>query len=154
VQLLQFPNLANWTSSGTFGKFEQQLGYSLFITLDAGSTYTPTGNNSWLSGNTIGALGQDNFVATAANSTFDVIFVQHEPGPNCGQLIDIPFADNLLACQRYYQKSNNYAQLPGTTNYWSELVMVMIGSATCRMGIKFPVSIATAPTVVVNKNRR
>jgi hypothetical protein len=57
-----------------------------------------------------------NFLGQALNSTFDLMFVQHEPGPLCTTLIDKPFTQNYDECLRYFSKSYPYAVKPGTVD--------------------------------------
>lgn len=150
-QLLQFPNLAVWSGSATWPNAPQAYGYVLFITPASGTTLT-TAPNVWSSGNFIAATGQDNFWANPAGSTLDIGFVQHEPGPYCSYLMDIPFAKNLQACQRHYAKSVAYDQLSGTANAWSGIGFVS-NSTSVRCSIRFPVSMAAAaPAVTIMDN--
>jgi hypothetical protein len=57
-----------------------------------------------------------NFASLPVNTQFWMGFIQHEPGPNCTQLIDLDFATNLDRCQRYYDKSAAYSSVPNVTN--------------------------------------
>jgi hypothetical protein len=50
----------------------------------------------------------------AVNSTFDIAFIQHEPGAQCTTPIDCPFTQNLDDCLRYYEKTYQYGTAPGT----------------------------------------
>lgn len=58
----------------------------------------------------------NNFAASPVNSTFDLGFVQHEPGAVCSTLMDKPFSQNLDECQRYYSKSPSYSALATAAN--------------------------------------
>jgi hypothetical protein len=111
--LCTFPNLPVWPSvfnSVTPGN----VGYTLSIGLAAGSTLIAPAAGSWQSGNFLGAPGASNFLASPVNSTFDIAFVQHEPGSQCTTLIDKPFTQNYDECLRYYQKTYDYATVAGT----------------------------------------
>lgn len=114
--LLSLPNLSLWTSSATFSSAPGINAYQLAICLAAGSTYTASSNGVWLASNSIGAVGQSNFAASPVNSTFDIAFVQHEPGAVCTTPIDCPFTQNYDECLKYYQKSYDYAVKPGSNN--------------------------------------
>jgi len=114
--LIQLPNLpvypgANWlTAAGS-------LGYNLFISLACGSNLSIAAPNVWANtGTKYGVSGQGNFAASTVGSTFDLAFVQHEPGPTCSTLIDKPFSQNLDECLRYFQKTYSYATAPGTAS--------------------------------------
>jgi microcystin-dependent protein len=112
--LLTFPNLPVWPA-GNFASGPGVLGYQMSICLAAGSTMMTPANNSWQNGNFVGAVGQSNFAAQPVNSTFDIAFVQHQPGPFCSTPIDCPFEDNYDDCLRYFCKSYDYPVAIGTT---------------------------------------
>jgi hypothetical protein len=113
--LIQLPNLPVWPGS-SFSLLPGGIGYTMAIALAAGSSFVTPTNGVWASGasaNYLGAIGQSNFGASALSSTFDIAFVQHEPGLVCSPPIDIPFTQNLHECLRYYQKTYNYGTAPG-----------------------------------------
>jgi hypothetical protein len=89
-------------------------------------------------------------LATTSGNIY-VGFVQHEPGPNCSSLIDVPFADNLRACQRYFAKSNAYATVNPTSNDWRGLG-TFVNTNYARVNIVFPVEMAKAPTMTIYDN--
>jgi hypothetical protein len=112
--LLTLPNLPVWPT-GNFINTPGSVGYLFQITLAAGSTYMSPANGSWQNGNFIGAVGQSNFAASSVGSTFDIAFVQHEPGPLCTIPIDCSFDENLWACKRYFQKTARYVSVVNNT---------------------------------------
>lgn len=112
--LIQLPNLPVMTGGG-FSATPGVAGHILHIVLACGTTYMAPAADVWQNGNFLGAPGMDNFASNAANSTFDIAFVQHEPGPLCTTLIDKPFSQNYDECLRYYQKSYSYATAIGTS---------------------------------------
>jgi hypothetical protein len=111
---VQLPNIPVWPAGGTWAINSGVGGYILGICLLAGATYTSPANDVWQNGNFMGAVGQSNFAASPVNSTFDIAFVQHEPGPKCTQLMDLDFVTNYDRCLRYFAKSYEYATKPGT----------------------------------------
>ena len=115
TSLITLPNLPAWPSAGTFTAAPGAAGYSLNIILSSGATYMSPANDTWQNGNFMGATGQNNFISNPVNSTFDVMFVQHEPGPLCTTPMDKPFNQNLDECLRYYQKTYPYGTVAGTT---------------------------------------
>jgi hypothetical protein len=115
--LVQLPALPVWPS-GNFSNAAGGYAYNILVTLAAGSGYQTT-PDVWQSGSFRTTVATSNFAANAVNSTFDVGFVQHEPGPDCSTLIDLPFLDNLRACKRYWQKSYDYGVDIGTNVGWS-----------------------------------
>jgi hypothetical protein len=150
--LIQLPNLPVWAAGGSFPLSPGGIGYSLLITLAAGTTLTAPANDTWQNGNFTGALGQANFAAQAVNSTFDIAFVQHEPGAFCTTLIDKPFMQNLDECLRYFCKSYAYAQALGSATAQACLNFTVFagGFATLPSGYaSFPKELAKSPTMTI-----
>jgi hypothetical protein len=153
VTLIQLSNLPIWPSAGTFTTGVGSAGYILTICLAAGSTFMSPANDTWqTAGNVFGAPGQDNFLANTVGSTFEVFFVQHQPGPYCETLIDKPWSQNYDECLRYYSKCTNYAaKFPdGLMQYNAGVIVGGTTSAYCN--ITFPKPMAKAPTVTVTNN--
>ena len=77
----------------------------LWIWLHAGTTYTSgTLQTSWGSGsNSIYAGGLSSSFFDSTSRTFFITGVQLEIGQNATEFEHIPYADELLRCQRYYQ---------------------------------------------------
>jgi|SRR5215469_1880121 len=150
--LIPLPNLPVWPSA--FNSIAPgALGYQIYITLAAGTTQTSPANDTWQSGAYTGAVGQSNFLAAPVNSTFDIAFVQHEPGPLCTTLIDCPFDANLRSCQRYLQKTYGYSVKPGSVdNSGSNLFFTPVAGATLQIPIRFPVTLAKVPTMTLYSN--
>jgi hypothetical protein len=121
--LITLPNLPTWTGSATFPTTPGSNGYLLYITLAAGATLTAA-PDTWVAGNKTGATGMDNFASKATSSTFDVAFVQHEPGSTCSSLIDKPFTVNYDECLRFYCKSFPYTTVVGTGSFPGRLVVL------------------------------
>jgi hypothetical protein len=110
--LVTLPNLPVW--AGTYSAVPGAAVYSLSVCLACGSTYSAPANNAWQTGNVIGVNGMSNFLATVG-ATFDIAFVQHEPGSLCTTPIDCPFTQNYDDCQRYFQKSYDYKTAIGAS---------------------------------------
>jgi hypothetical protein len=148
--LITIQNLPLWTGSGGSVLTPGGLGYYLIISLAAGSTYTSPSNLTWLNGNFTGASGQSNFLATNG-TTFDIAFVQHEPGPVCSGLMDKPFSQNYDECLRYYCKSYDYAVKPGTVTGVNEVFLLnpnpAIANSNLVSNIWFPKPMAKSPTM-------
>jgi hypothetical protein len=108
--LVTLPNMPIWAPGGNWTCAPGSVGYNLGIYLAAGTNFTPPANDIWSNGNLFGAIGAGNFLATPG-ATFDICFLQHEPGKACTLPIDLPFEDNLWACKRYYQKSMPYGSI-------------------------------------------
>jgi hypothetical protein len=148
--LLPLANLPAWPA-GTFVNTPGNVGYLLGITLAAGSTYTSPANGIWQNGNFLGAPGQSNFAASPVNSTFDLAFVQHEPGALCSTPMDCPFTENLNACERYFLKNQPYGTLPNATTGNNLLGMISASNLTFVLpSIVFPKRLAkAAPTLII-----
>lgn len=147
--LLTFPALPIWVAGGSFSLKAGTVGYTIGIVLAAGSTYVTPANGSWQAGNFYGALGQSNFAASALGSTFDIAYVSHVPGANCLQ-IDKPFAQNYDECLRYYQKSYDYAIVPGSITGNGMVTYMAPGATTYALGThRFHKPMAKIPTVTL-----
>ena len=148
-QLIQLPNLPLWPA-GNFVNTPGVGGYQICVTLAAGSSNMAAANDIWQSGNFIGALGQSNYAASPVNSTFDIAFVQHEPGPLCTTLIDKPFSQNLDECLRYYTKSYDLSTLPGTVTNNGMLSFMSLTTQASGLGpVGFKKPMANVPTVTI-----
>jgi hypothetical protein len=151
LTLITLPNLPIWPSAGNFSPIPGVAGYYLYVVLCAGSSNTPPANDTWQTAFFPGALGQDNFAANVANSTFDLAFVQHEPGAVCSTLIDKPFTQNYDECLRYYCKSYDYGTAVGATGGVQGYVP-MYGSGgqlTIYGYAPYPKPMAKVPTMVI-----
>src|SRR5215469_1636975 len=149
-QLISLPNLPIWTSSAAWNITPGNVGYLLRISLACGSTYMTSANDTWVAGNLIGAIGQDNFAALPVNTVFSVAFCQHEPGPVCSTLIDCPFGTNLdgpMGCQRYFQTTYPYGTKPGTVTNNGCLGLNATASAGIAGPISFRRTMAKVPTI-------
>lgn len=145
---VQLQNLSPWTVSGSFTMSPGVLGYRFDITLAAGSTYTAPANGVWNTGNYLGANGSTNFAANTAGATFDIAFVQHQPGVVCSYPSDIAYNQNLEDCTRYWTKSHPLLSAPGAT---------VAGGVTCIMTatgsqvvapVQFARRMINAPTIL------
>jgi hypothetical protein len=145
--LIQLPNLPVWPA-GNFVSTPGAVGYSFLINLGAGTTYTAPAADTWQNGTFNAAPGASNFASNATGATFDVAFVQHEPGATCSTFIDKPFTQNLDECLRYFQKSWPYATAVGGAIYQGAVgPFVGVSTTAANGGIPFPKRMAKAPTV-------
>lgn len=144
--LIQLPNLPQMTV-GNFAVVPGVVGYLLQITLAAGANLLAPAADTWQAGNFMGAPGMSNFAASPVNSTFDIAFLHHEPGPLCSTLIDKPFTQNLDECLRYYQKSYDYDVALGTANAVGYLQGVQQTTTAIAGAFRFFKPMAKIPTV-------
>jgi hypothetical protein len=148
--LIKIPNIPAFPT-GNFSAAPGALGYSLGICFGAGSTFTAPAADSWVSGNYLAAPGQTNWFAGNTSTNISLFFVQHEPGPDCGYLIEKSFTQNLDECQRYYSKSVDYGAQP-TNGAWRAIGFYVSGGI-CRLNnVIFPVGMAKTPTVTFYDN--
>jgi hypothetical protein len=148
--ILSLPNLPIFPSAAGWNILAGASGYVLRICLGAGSSVS--GSPGWVTGQIFGTTGTTNFFSLPVNTVFNLGFVQHEPGPYCSSFIPISFQDNLLACQRYFAKSNAYGALSPTNGDWVEIGNAYVSSAIVRTSVKWPVEMALNPTVTVYDN--
>jgi hypothetical protein len=147
VTLVTLPNLPLWTSSGNFNQTPGALGYNIGICLGCGTTFQTGTTGSWVAGSFLGYAGMSNFLATAG-AIFQLRFMQHEPGALCSTLMDIDFPSNLLACERYYQKTYDYATAVASAVNPGMVSGVGIGTQVqIRGGVSFRQRMAKVPTV-------
>jgi hypothetical protein len=147
--LIQLPNLPVWSAGGAFSTLPGVAAYTLAFNLMAGSSLVAPANDTWQNGNFTGAIGQDNFCAQPIGTTFDIAFVQHEPGAICTTPIDCPFTQNYDDCLRYFCKSYLYSQLPGGVNANGAAWGRSQGLATlARTSVRFSKPMAKVPTAV------
>ena len=146
--LIQLPNIPVWAPGGTFNLNPGTLGYYLQIVLAAGAGYISSANDVWVSPANYAAIGQSNFAANAVGSTFDIAFVQHEPGSLCTQFIDKPFSQNLDECLRYYQKSYDYDVATGTTTSVGNVSLPQQATTIFVSSVRFHKPMAKIPTMV------
>jgi hypothetical protein len=145
-------------TTGTWA-VDNTVGLYLVFSMASGSTGTTSTLNSWQAGTFGAGTGQVNGVA-ATSDVFRITGVVVLPGielPSAARapFIMRPFDQELLLCERYYQKSYSYAQLPGTA---IGLTMNAVGfqlaevGASCvylGSGYVLPVRMRSTPTVTV-----
>jgi hypothetical protein len=147
--LITLPNLPVWPTAGAFSPAVGTDGYRISICLAAGTTYIAPANDTWQNGSFFGALGQDSFASKATSSTFEIAYIQHEPGNQCTTLMDVPFDANLAACQRCYQKSFDYTVPPGSIGAGARTMSVPAATTVAYGPLSFYKPLAKTPTVVL-----
>jgi hypothetical protein len=149
--LISLANLPVFPGAGTWTTNTGVIGAIIGICLGSGVTYASPANNVFQSGSFLSATGQSNFASSPVNSTFDIAFVQHEPGPVCTTLMDKPFTQNYDECLRYFAKSYNYAVAVATiTSQGKNSFIVPVGFTSNPVGhLTFPKPMAKTPTCTV-----
>jgi hypothetical protein len=146
--VIKLQNIPQWPLTGTFNTSPGVLGYRFDICLAAGTSFTAPVNNSWNSGNFLGAPGQSNFASNTAGATFDIAFAQHQPGVVCSYPVDLPFPQNLEDCTRYYCKSHPFNTAPGAVAVGGiSAIMTATGSQVVAP-VQFAKRMMATPTVL------
>jgi hypothetical protein len=144
--LIPLPNIPVWPAANFISQ-PGVVGYQFLITLAAGTTYTPPANDTWQSGAFFGAVGQANFAASPVNSTFDLAFAQHEPGPVSSTAMDCPFTQNYEDCLRFFQKTYDYDVAIGTANGVGDVGVTQYNTTQAFGSIRFHKPMAKIPTL-------
>ena len=155
LTLITLANLPTWPSGGTWSSAPGSQGYFLGISLACGSGKLVSANDVFQNINANGAVGQGNFLGQVVGSTFDIAFVQHEPGPVCTTLIDKPFNQNLDECLRYFTKSYDYSTKPGTASVTNGVIPVVLALASTSLNpaVQFKKPLAKVPASIVIYNQ-
>jgi hypothetical protein len=147
--MVTLPNLPVWAPGATWSTSPGVAGYQLNVALAAGTGVAAPANDTWQTTANWAPAGIDNFAGAAVNSTFDLAFVQHEPGMICTTLIDKPFNPNYDECLRYYQKIIPYGSVFGGTSptpYWNFTLV----NTTAAVGVgTFRKPMAKTPTITL-----
>jgi hypothetical protein len=151
--LITLPNLPVWPAAN-FVNTPGVAGYVFDIVLAAGTTFMSPANDTWQTGNFLGAVGQSNFANSPVNSTFDIAYVCHEPGALCSNPpMDCPFTQSLDDCFRYFQKTYSYGTSIGTVvNAGMRSLIAPIAEAYAFGPAPFYKPMAKIPTVTLYNN--
>ena len=97
----------------------------MYIWLHAGSTYTggTFSSKTWADRSNWNTTvnSSNTSILDSTSRTFFITGVQMELGEVATPFENESFQDNLTRCQRYYQKSYNYATAPGTATTGGEI---------------------------------
>lgn len=113
------------TFSGTWD-INNLAGLRVIFTLNAGSTFQGT-NDTWQSGNIIATANQTNLTATI-NNTFRIAMVMLKHGVATGSFPIRGRGEELRLCQRYYFKSYDNDDDPGTVTFDGSVSKVVEGT--------------------------
>jgi hypothetical protein len=148
-QLIPLANLPVFPA-GNFSIVPGNACYQLCITLASGTTFTAPAADTWQNGAFVAAPGMSNFAASPVNAIFQIAVVQHEPGSQCTQLMDVPFSQNYYQCLRYFAKSYSYNVKPGTVDTNGAILVPpnpIVSFGAVYVGARFPNVMAKTPTV-------
>jgi len=150
-QLLTFPNLPVFSAGGAWSLLPGNQGYQFIITLACGTTFMSPANDVWQTGNYVGAVGQQNFAATNG-ATFQLAFIQHEPGAVASLPMDLSYDSNLTSCERYFTKSYQLTDKPGTVTNVGFTTMFAQANQSPLCHIPFKRTMAKVPTITGYSN--
>lgn len=140
------------TASPSAGTWDYTTGSGLEVSfiLAAGSTFQTTAG-AWQTGNFYGTSAQVNCLDSTSNF-FRLTGVRMELGNAASPLEFMPFGRELRRCQRYYQKSFNYATAPAQNAGLAGMLSIpsTVGASTIFPPYMTPfvVTMRTAPTVM------
>ena len=84
-----------------------------------------------------------------AGATWDITGIQFEIGDTATPFEYRSYTEELLRCQRYYQKSYNHSVVPGTATYIGCSRGESINATTIDICPRFKVDMRTTPTVTI-----
>lgn len=111
INVLASPSAGTWD-------YTNGLGLELVFTLMCGATFQTTAG-AWQSGNFMGTSNQVLGADNTAND-FRIAGVQLEAGSTATEFEKVDFNTNLERCQRYYEKTYDYAVFPGAVSSLGE----------------------------------
>lgn len=119
------------------------LGSNWYAGAPTVQTWTANGSdNKW----SVGA--GTNVLATIGN-TFRITGVQLERGSTASSFEYRPYGTELILCQRYYQKTYDIGEVPGTNtgaSYWNAGTTIISSTTTWGASWRFPVEMRATPT--------
>ena len=142
-------------TSGTWLKTNGS-GFSVFWDLGIGSTYSSASNNAWSTvGSNYFGVTSTTKLASTSGATFYITGIQLEKGSTATAFDYRSFGTELTLCQRYFEKTYDYATAIGTAteNGW-EWIGTDCGNVTTTGTLqsqrpRFSVTKRTQPTINV-----
>lgn len=133
-------------TTGTWYK-NNAIGAYLHFCLTTGSTYQQSVTNTFQAGTYLGYTGTTNLFATSGN-TFNITGVQLEKGSTASSFEYRSFGTELALCQRYFYKSYNYYDVPGSVSQEETAIYGYSAGGTHVFGsISFPAEMRTRPSI-------
>lgn len=148
----ELPDANTWTKiivtipGPTFGVWylDNNIGIRVSFNMGTGATYSTSNTNVWEAvGNKFGVNGVVSVISTL-NATFFITGLQLEEGTVATEFERIPYDEELLKCQRYYQIV--YANTRGYCNATTNVVLTN--------PIQYYNTMRNTPTVVITTGSR
>jgi hypothetical protein len=121
------------------------IGFKVYIGLGVGSTYSGAAG-SWSGSNFLSATGATSVVGTNG-ATWYITGVQLEQNTSATPFERRLYGQELLLCQRYYEKSYDYSVVPGTASNNSSCAVIFSSQSGAFQGLKFQVVKRATPTI-------
>ena len=129
--------------------YDNNLGIEIGFQLCSGNRKQAPGINQWFSTDYYGTTSGVNFCAST-DSYFYIAQVQLEQGPIATDFEHKLFGQELLECQRYYNKSWSVGTNPLTASTLIGIsYMIAHNNSVGNSPVQFPVTMRTIPTVTI-----
>ena len=139
----------NFDYSGGTWNYTTGIGLQICFTLAAGSTWQTTAD-AWQNGNFIATSNQTNFVdVTGTTTDMYITGVQLELGSVATEFEFLDFGTELILCQRYYYKTYDQGENPGTNTFNGMVGIKSDGNQKSLLTHTYPVSMRIKPTIVM-----
>jgi len=132
-------------TTGTWIGATNSIGLRLMFCLAAASDRVATAG-AWTTSLGFGPTGQTNLMATNG-ATFYITGIQLEIGTSATPFERRLYGQELLLCQRYYEKSYDYSVVPGTASSASSCAVMHSVNTGANQGLKFQVVKRATPTL-------
>jgi hypothetical protein len=139
-----------WVTTGT------AKGMSVCLTAAVGSTFQGTAN-TWAASNLLGTSSCTNTILTTNGATFQLTGVKLEVSPVPTPYGRRNFTDEVVRCQRYYNKTYDLGTAPGTNVGADGTIRPIFigwstGTGTFLYPHRFPVTMRATPTFTFYSN--
>jgi hypothetical protein len=132
-------------TAGTWVGSTNGIGIQINFSLGAGATSSGTAG-AWSSNFYASSTGATSVVGTNG-ATFYITGVQLEVGSTATPFERRMYGQELLLCQRYYEKSYDYSVVPGTASSASSCAVMHSANSGANQGLKFQVVKRATPTL-------
>ena len=127
-----------WGLCGVLGSSRETSNIDSWGTGTGGASVTVTANST-------------NALATTSGATWQITGIQIESNDTATPFEHIKFSEELRACQRYYIKSYDYDDKPGTANPGAMFDRMGLGTSYSNRAvqIRYPTDMRAEPTVTI-----